>query len=55
MAQTFFFPFLAFGWQMVYGLVAAAGFRLYNHFHPAPEETDNELQQTGIENKAYLS
>merc|ERR1711937_456118 len=42
MAQTFFFPFLAFGAQVAYGFLASVGFQLYKKTRQAPEESVNE-------------
>ena len=64
MAQTFFFPFLAFGAQVAYGFLASVGFQLYKKTRQAPDESANEnsdekslpmKSQNGVQNAAFQS
>jgi len=54
MAQTFFFPFLAFAAQVAYGVIAALSFRLYKRFRPEdPALGDDTATSKGVKNPAY--
>ena len=61
MAQTFFFPFLAFAAQVAYGIIAAVGYRTYRHFHPEIDQPEFdqpagvETISKGIENKGVAN
>lgn len=53
MAQTFFFPFLAFAAQVAYGIMAAVGFRIYKHYNPIDDEEIEMDKQDGVHNEAF--
>ena len=54
MAQTFFFPFLAFAAQVAYGVIAALVFRLYKRLRPEEPALGEDTTATkGVKNPAY--
>ena len=61
MAQTFFFPFLAFGAQVAYGFLASIGFQIYKKTRKDSRDTSNANQNekftmkapSGVHNQAY--